>query len=236
MATKKQEVADLTAPDPFLEKANAYAGWVERNFRRVTLVIVALFAVLIASLVIGKQRTRSAASVTSELTSALAAYGDATEPSKVLTSTTPEALKRDAEAAMPKLEAVAKSGQAAGRLASLYLADLARRSQDHARAEQLFKAYASAASKDDPLAFAALEGAGYALEEQGKLDEALTYFVKMQEVPGKELDDLALKHQARIHELKGDRDAALKAYRSLVEQFPESKLRDFADQRIAALE
>jgi hypothetical protein len=31
MAKKKGEIAELVAPDPFVEHANIYAGWVEKN-------------------------------------------------------------------------------------------------------------------------------------------------------------------------------------------------------------
>jgi predicted negative regulator of RcsB-dependent stress response len=190
----------------------------------------------IAAAVIAQQQTRSASKLTAELTAAVNDYGDAIE--RAATATTAALATKEAEAAMPKLKAIVESGQASAtqQLAKLYLADLSRRAGDHPRAEQLFREYAQAATPDDPLLSIALEGVGYALEEQGKVDEALGYFVKMAETPGTSLDDLALKHQGRLHEAKGDKDAALKAYKAIIEQFPESKLRETAEQRIAALE
>lgn len=238
MATKKQDAAELTAPDPFLERANEYAGWVEKNFRMLLILFGAAVVIGIVVLVLGQQRRRADSEVTAALSAAIDGYNDATDPATTMTTTTSEALKAKAEAAMPKLEALVKEhgDHSAGRIARVYLADLSRRAGDHGRAEELFKEYASKVETDDPLMFLAMEGAGYAAEEQKKLDEAMNWFVKLQELPGKAFDDLALKHQARIHELKGDREAALKTYRTLVEQFPESKLRDFADSRIGVLE
>ena len=238
MATKKQEAAELTAPDPFLERANEYAGWVEKNFRMLLILFGAAVVAGIVVLLLSQQRQRADSEVTAALSAAIESYSEATDPATTMTTTTTEALQQKAQAAMPKLEAIVKEhgDHSAAKIARVYLGDLARRAGDHARAEQLFKEYAAGVQTDDPLLFLALEGAGYALEEQKKLDEALTWFVKLQELPGKGFDDLALKHQARIHELKGDREAALKAYRTLVEQFPESKLRDFADSRIGVLE
>lgn len=238
MATKKREVAELTAPDPFMERANEYAGWVEKNLRKlITIAIVALL-VLIGALFFSQRQERQAASVTADLSNAIEGYDEATNPSATMTATTPEAMQKLIGAATPKLETLVKDhgNHGAGRLSRLYLADLARRAGDHPRAEQLFKEYASSTSTDDPLLFFAYEGAGYALEEQKKLDEALQYFVKMQDLPGKELDDLALKHQARVHELKGDREAAIKAYRAILDQFAESKQREFAEYRLSVLE
>ena len=41
---------------------------------------------------------------------------------------------------------------------------------------------------------------------------------------------------ARIYELKEDTAKALATYKLLIEEVPESKLKEFADERIAALE
>jgi tetratricopeptide (TPR) repeat protein len=235
---KKREVVELTAPDPFLERANEYAGWVEKHLRAIAIAAASALGIFVLVLVLYQQRERKASEITSTLSAAIDGYVDAVDPSETMTSTDTAALKKRAEAAMPSLESIVTENgdHQAAHLARLYLADLARRAGDHARAEQLFKEYAAKSKSDDPLMFVALEGAGYALEEQKKLDDALQYFVKLYELPGKELDDLALKHQARVYEEKGDREAALKTYKQLIEQFPESKLRDFADQRVGALE
>ena len=128
------------------------------------------------------------------------------------------------------------SGSGAANLSRLYAGDLHRRLGDHDKAESMFKAYLDNATDDDIMRFFALEGAGYAAEEQGKNDAALAYFDQLTKLPSGYYKDYGLKHMGRIHELEGDNDKALAAYKRIVEELPESKLRDFADARINALQ
>jgi len=137
---------------------------------------------------------------------------------------------------MPKFEALIADGDATGDIAKLYLADLARRAGDHAKAESLYRDYLKATGPSDPLRLTAQEGLGYALEAQNKLDEALTAFADLAEAQGKSFADLALQHQGRVKEAKGDKAGAIELYKSLLDKFPESKLRDHAEQRVSALQ
>ncbi len=235
---KKEEVVvpqDL-APDPFLERANAYAGVVEKNLR--VLGGIAAVALLggIGAIVIGRSSERSASERTLALTAAIDVYNDAVDPSKVLTTTVSAVVIKQAQDAMPKLDELANGKDAVADLSRLYLADLSRRAQDHAKAESLYRAYLQTSDAKDPLRFTGLEGLGYALEAQGKLDEALAEFVKLGELHDKAYADLALKHQARVKETKGDKTGAAELYRALLDKHAESKLRDFAEQRLASLE
>lgn len=235
---KKEEVVvtpDL-APDPFLEKANAYAGMVEKNLRVLGAVAVIALVGGIATVVISRSSQRSASERTLELTAAIDVYNEAVDPSKVLTTTVSAVAIKQAQDAMPKLDALATGKDAVAELSRLYLADLARRAQDHAKAESLYRDYLQTASAQDPLRFTALEGLGYALEAQGKQDEALAEFAKLGELHDKAYADLALKHQARVKETKGDKTGAAELYRALLDKHAESKLRDFAEQRLATLE
>ena len=73
-------------------------------------------------------------------------------------------------------------------------------------------------------------------KEQKNLDDALGYFEQLTQLPKDFYKDYGLKHMARIYELKKDSSKALETYKMLVEQVPDSKLKEIADERIAALE
>jgi predicted negative regulator of RcsB-dependent stress response len=190
----------------------------------------------IVAIVVGQSTERKASARTGELTVAINAYNEAFEPSKVFTSTVPAKLVREAEALMPKFSSLTSASDGVGELSRLYLADLARRAGDHAKAESLYRDYLKDAPASDPLRFTALEGLGYALEAQGKLDDALTEFAKLGEIQDKAFADLSLKHQGRVKETKGDKPGAAELYKSLLDKHAESKLRDFAEQRLSVLE
>ena len=85
------------------------------------------------------------------------------------------------------------------------------------------------------LLFIALEGAGYAAEEQNKLDVALEHFKKLLTLPNGFYKDYGLKHTGRMYELKEDKPKAIEAYKAIV-AIPSSKLHDFAESRLAVLE
>lgn len=234
--TKKEKVLEDLQPDPFVARANEYAGVVEKNIRVVVGVIAAALLIGVGLTVVGHQKESSASKSTAVLTKAVEAYSEAIDPAKTVTSTTPGLAETKAKETLPKFDELVKQDTGAGALSRLYVADLARRTGDHAKAAELYDAYLKRMPSDDTLRFVALEGLGYALEEQGKLDESLDAFVKLGEVMDKGFQDLALKHQSRIKEAKGDREGAAKALRELIEKHPESKLKDFAEQHLATLE
>lgn len=233
---KKEKVLEDLQPDPFVARANDYAGWVEKNIKVVVGTVGAILIAGIAASLLGHQKESSASKATSALTKAVDAYSEAIDPTKTVTSTVPGLAEKNAKEALPKFDELLKQDNAAGALSRLYVADLSRRTGDHARAAQLYEEYLKQAGADDPLRFVALEGQGYALEEQGKLDEALDKFQKLGEVMDKSFGDLSLKHVARIKAQKGDKEGAAKALHELIEKYPESKLKDFAEQRLTSLE
>jgi tetratricopeptide (TPR) repeat protein len=238
MATRKQKIAEDTAEDAFVEEGHKAVEWVEKHGRQILLGAAAVLVLTSGVLIAQRSSRRSASDVTAKLTQAVDDYREATDLQKAMTSTVPGALDADMEKALPAFDALIKEhGEAgAGVIARLYAGDLHRRLGQHEKAEALFKEYLDKTKADDPLRFLALEGAGYAAEEQGKTDVALGYFKQITELPSGFYKDYGLKHVARMHELKGDSAAALEAYKKIVSDVPDSKLREFADERIAALE
>ena len=236
--TRKQQIAEDTAADPFLETANRAAAWVEKRTRQILMVIVALAVLIAVALFVMKENRREASELTANLTEALDDYREASDMQKAMTSTVPAELSKAAEAALPKFEAIIDKDSASGvaHISRLYAADLARRAGQHAKAQKLYEEYLASAPKTDFARFLAIEGAGYGAEEQGNLDKAMEYFEQLTKLPSDFYKDYGYKHVGRIHELKKQTDKALAAYKSIVDDMPDSKLRDFADKRIAALE
>lgn len=239
MAKRKDQALDeLVAPDPFLEGANQYAGWVEKNLKLVIGGFAGVLAVIGLVLFIQQSSTRNAAKTTSELTRAVEEYGKATDLQKTLTSTNTAELNKTYEKVLPSFTSIIEKepDHAAALTARLYAADLERRLGHDDKALAHYQAYLAKASKDDVLLFVALEGAGYAAEALNKPDDAIAYFEKLTDLPGGFYKDYGLKHKARILEKKGDKEGAKAAYKQLLADMPDSKLRDFAEQKLSQLD
>lgn len=232
---KKQEVAELVAPDPFLESAGKVALWVEKHTRLLVLTVVGAALAVAAVLVLGAQKERSSAAVTASFGKAVEKYQDAIELSA--TGTTAEAKTKAYEAALPAFEGLLaeQASTPAVRLAALYAGDLARRLGRLDVAEKHFAAYAASAPPDDSLEHFALEGAGYAAEDANKLDAALAHFEQLGQLPERYYRDYALMHQGRILERQGKKDEAVARYKKLLEEMTDSPLRTTAESRLAAL-
>jgi tetratricopeptide (TPR) repeat protein len=240
MARKKEESVELIAPDPVLDSLKKSAGWVEKNMKPIVGGFAAILVAVLGYEYFVSKTERDASVVTTKLTEAVRSYEEAMEPSKILSSTVAGALDKDYEKAREKFSAISKEhpGSGASRLAKLYEADLARRLGKHADAEALYKSYIAEAKNDDVLLFLAIEGAGYALEEQGKLDEAIAMFGKLGDdgTSTRFYKDYGLKHKARILEKKGDTAGAIAAYQSIVAMEPASDLKGFAEDRMKSLQ
>lgn len=232
---KNKEVAELVAPDPFLESAGKAALWVEKYARLLVLAAAGLVLAVVLVLVLGAQKERSSAALTARFGEAVEKYQDALALSA--TGTTAEAQNKAYEAALPEFERLLAENATspAVRLGSLYAGDLARRLGRLDAAEKHFAAYADQAKPDDSLLHVALEGAGYAAEDQNRSDEALRYFERLADLPDRYYRDYALAHQARVLEKKGKKDEAIARYRSLLKEMTDSPLRAAAEARLAAL-
>jgi hypothetical protein len=89
------------------------------------------------------------------------------------------------------------------------------------------------------LRFLAHEGLGYAYEGKGELDKAVAAFGQL---TGDATDfhgfyqDRALYHQARLSQIKGDKAAAVKGYRQILDKVPDTSMKDEIVDRLAVLE
>jgi len=233
---KKKDEEELLAPDPFLDKAQQGEAWFEKHFKAILGGLVLVLAGIWGVQLIGARSEAAAARITTQLNEAVDAYQEATGLQKVLTSTSPAALKADYQKVYDQLAELRQAHPEAGaaRMAALYQADLARRLEKYDEAVTLYDAYLTKSGPSDPLRFFALAGAGYALEGANKLDDALARF-KTLEAEGF-YKDYALKHEARVLEAKGDSSGAVAAYKAIVDMEPASALKTFAEGRLKALQ
>jgi predicted negative regulator of RcsB-dependent stress response len=91
-------------------------------------------------------------------------------------------------------------------------------------------------AKNSPMATVAREGLGLCKEQQGKLDEALAEYQKLEPKTGDFFRDRALWDEARVLTKKGDKKAAAEKLKELVAKVPTSPLKDEAQTQIAQLE
>ena len=91
-------------------------------------------------------------------------------------------------------------------------------------------------SKGSPMTTVAREGLGLCKEQQGKLDEALAEYQKLEPKTGDFFRDRALWDEARVLTKKGDKKAAAEKLKELVAKVPTSPLKDEAQSQIAQLE
>jgi tetratricopeptide (TPR) repeat protein len=84
-----------------------------------------------------------------------------------------------------------------------------------------------------------LFNAGIAAEEGNDVDKAIEYYTRSAAVPGTIIGARAQFAIGRLHEAKGDTEAARLAYRNVIEQYPDysgDTWRDFAQSRLIVLD
>lgn len=239
MARKKRKDAadeELLAPDAFETAGAQGVSWFESNFVYLVIGVVAILAAVVFVEYRSASILRSQSEVTAALNEVVETFNEAVDLRTVLTSTSTEKVTRDYRAAQQKVSAFRAqyADLPAAALAALYEAELLRRLDEPAKAIPLYEAYLNEFGADGTLSFMAYEGAGYAHETLGQLDQALSMFEKLANY--KFVKGYALKHQARVLEAKGEKERALAAYRELSELDATSPLKAFADGRIRELE
>jgi tetratricopeptide (TPR) repeat protein len=232
--TSKTERRALLAPDPFLAHKDDSTRWIRKNLVWVLLVVAAMFGSLVGFEWWQSTQLATAAQSTQRLRDATDLYRNvAYPPQMVQTETSTLTGKGALPPARAAFRAILESKEDASvrRIATLYAADLARRAEDQKEAESLYRGYLEDASKDDIFRFLALEGLGYALEAQARLDEAAEVFGQLAQSDLPNKND-GLNHQARILEKQGKPEEAKKLYRQLLERDPAPALKQNAEERL----
>lgn len=249
------EVAQAVEADPLLDRTVRFTDWAKKNSSLVQgIVIAALVGAIgvgtytyLAQRKVEKASTILADAVNDEngtLGDPDADRGDAPKEIRPVFRTTAD--KR--ESALKKYREVQEKFPKTG---AAYLARLAEGSilLDKREADAAIAAFTDAsrsplAANDAEVRGRAIEGLGFAYELKGEYEQALKTFKELENaVDVKGFKELAMYHQARALEAKGDKDAAKDLLKTLHERITRpgesqqfSYLREVTEDRLRALD
>lgn len=231
----------LTAPDELQKLGQSTVPFLEQHARSLLYaggaVLVAFFGWGIFS-TISARAEAAAASGLGDALKVLEAEVTSTPPADATTPTFKTEAEKDA-AVVQKLSAfrAANVGKKAAASAALPLGQALVRTGKPADAVPLFDEFLAGSLPGDPLRLAALEGRGYALEAQGKLDDALVSFQQLTtETKTDFMKGMGQYHRARLLEQKQDLTQAAAVYAELQTSAPESSAARLSRARLSLLE
>ncbi len=241
MAYKKEQT-DLKQPDE-LQKFGAQAvPFLEQHGKNIVLGIVAFLVIFGGAAMVQHIGKRSNETAMYRYGGALKILerevnANATEPKDGEEPPFKTEKAKD-EAIIEKLTAFRadNKGLKSATSAALPLSQALVREGKNEEALKLVEEYLKDADLADPLRPVALETRGYALEGQGKVDEAIAAFEKLaQENKTDFLKGMGLYHHARLLEKKSDLTGAMKRYSEVTASAAESSAARLAKERIALL-
>jgi hypothetical protein len=228
---------DMKAPDRFQVAATQAASWAAG--RRTPLLLAALAVVVVAVAIAALSSWRASKRIDAgrALYAALVA-ADGEVSSVPLPGAQGPIFKTDAErqrAVLERAQGVRQefASSRAAATAALVEGDARFRLGEHDAALAAYRAFLERAEKDDPLRFAAEEGAARVHEAKSELAEAAQAWARAGEV--KAFADRATIERARVLARAGQADEAKKLLAAFPEQFKESSLRAEAAEQLAKL-
>lgn len=125
-----------------------------------------------------------------------------------------------------------------GKLALIYSANCYYNLKEYDKAAELYSKYVEKAGNDYEGTFVnlALESLGYSYEMAGNADQAISAFEKLAESKMKAYRERGLFNTARMYQAKNDNSQALKFYKILAEEYPDTKNAKHVQNVIAKLE
>ncbi len=226
--TKRKKGATVDEEDAFQRGMREGSKAAKSRWRLLVLSGVAAVMLLGAGLFALNKSNESAAERTRALSKVGAIVGrgvvvDEDQLPPDLSRATPDPLFTSQEAKQEAYEnylSELESDQNASSLALMLRAAEQLRRGDSEGAVTNYDAFIAEAGDDHPLFFLAAEGKGIALENSGKLDEALKVYEGLAGRRGSFFRDMALWHQGRTLEALGRTEDARGVYRTYVEEFP----------------
>lgn len=249
----KDKQRELQAPDEFQKLGEQAVPWLERHGKQLGMGVLAIVGVLLVVSVVRSIGSGADEKASQDVSNALrvlsrevkakpAADAKAEAPAdeaKPAPGEEPFATEADRDAEFIKQANDVRqkhSGKPAAVRAALPLAQALLRQGKPGDAVPLVDEFLRSTDANDPLRAAALEARGYAMEAQGKYDDALSAFDQLaRENKTEFLKGMGLYHRGRILELKGDGAAAAKQFVDLQGQAPESAAARLAKDRLALL-
>ncbi|MFO0665762.1 MAG: hypothetical protein U0174_17535 [Polyangiaceae bacterium] len=255
----EEEEASATAKvyaDPLLERTTRLTAWASKNKNVVGYLIAAAVVGLVGSFAYMHFKQQKEGEASAELVSAIAAQRGRVgelpknakgEDDESITGPTYKTAAERSDDALKKYKEVQSKFPGTG---AAILARLAEGSVhlDKHESDAAFQAFTDV--KNSALALAdkevkgrAIEGLGFAQEQKGQNKEALATFKELEttvEIAG--FKEVAIYHQARLHEALGEKDKAKELLLSLHERInkpdqpPLDYLKEVVDERLRALD
>ncbi len=235
MAQKKKKLSkkELKEKDQIL--TGLEKGWnvLEQHSMKVVGILVGGVAVTAIWAIWGHFSYRSDAAASRKFNKALRAYNAPVMPEGIHPEELPDgedvlesysSEKERAKAALALFEQLKADhgSKRVARIADFYIGNCHFHLENFDEAIKVYKSFLSgestgcrgrSGSLPPALKLVALENLAYSYEGKGDYDNALSYFSRLEEAEGGLKKELAVYHQARIWELKGDPGKAIELYR-----------------------
>lgn len=243
MATKK-ELQELKKPDELQKLGQQAVPFLELHGKNIVLGVIAFVAIGGGIALVSHIQKRSAEASMYQYGAALKVLGrevnvnPPAEPVKGEDEPPFKSEKEKDEAIITKLTAFRADhkGKKTAASAALPLAQALMRQGKADDALKLAEEFLKESDPADTLRPVALETRGYALEAQGKLDEAAGAFEALSnENKSDFMKGMGQYHHARLLEKKNDLQGAMKRYADVTTSAPESSAARLAKERMGLL-
>ncbi|NVJ01580.1 tetratricopeptide repeat protein [Myxococcus sp. AM009] len=239
--TEKIRQKELSQPDTFQKAGTEASDWLAQRQKIIGLaagvLILGGVGVAIASEV-SKRGEEKAAQALGQALTVLDRPVEGVEPAQPGETEPPFKTVKERDEAVVK--ALGEFRAAHGGTPSAATAALAEgkaqfRLGNYAAAQAAFGEYLKGAPQNDPLRAEALEGQGYALEADGKYEDAIKAFEQMGAAGGPFLLGMGDYHKARMLILLGKKEEAAQVLSKLTTAQPNTAAARQAGERLAVL-
>lgn len=239
--TEKIRQKELSQPDTFQKAGTEASDWLAQRQKIIGLaagvLVLGGVGVAIAS-EMSKRGEEKAAQALGQALTVLDRPVEGVEPAQPgdTEKPFPSVAARDQEL-VKTLEAFRKEhgGTPSAVTAALAEGKAQFRLGNHAAAQAAFGEYLKGAAQNDPLRAEAFEGQGYALEADGKYEDAIKAFKQMGAAGGPFLLGMGDYHKARMLILLGKKEEAAQVLSKLTTAQPNTAAARQAGERLAVL-
>lgn len=236
-----QEQKQLKRPDELQKLGQQALPWMETHGRTVVYGVLGVGVLGLAISVVNHLGEKAELAASTDFGTSLRVLDREVSSSATAKEGEDAPFKSEAEkdaALIAKLTEFrrANPGRKAATNAALPLAQGLLREGKPAEALALVEEFIKGSDPTDPLRPAAFEARGYALEAQGKYDEALAAFDQLaQDTRTDFMKGMGQYHRARLLALKGDKVAAAKQFAEVEAAAPGTSAARLAKDRLALL-
>jgi tetratricopeptide (TPR) repeat protein len=246
---KKFSRKELKKPDEFVAKGAEFSELLSVHRKKVLIGVGAGLGVLIVFAVVYVVLEERNINSSKAINEALTVLGKPVKSASLFSGSSDgddtESFASSNEKDRAVAEAFGQAGEQASTGSIRTLATLGQAQSklalgEYDEAATLYQEFIDDPKGSEPFLVFAYEGLGLALEGQGNLDAALKQFTILDGVGDGKYSELSLYHQARIHELKGERDKAKELNMRLAKQINEAPkmtpMAGYLQERIAGKE